>query len=173
MFLLKDTTQWRWWGSSMRPFGLQVKHSTTEPLRSLLKRNGSTEVPLTTAYVETYLSINGSNASFMFLNIMSLLSGWLNMIWPRHFMSGVWNKEYRLTNSVLQIFRFLVLVSKQNCLCNLSKGHLGGNFDEIFWVWASSSGDVELRFFLFLVLVSFFAQQSHRGQSSLTICHLA
>ena len=49
MFLLKDTTQWRRWGSNRRPFGLEsstlplshcaprswVKHSTTEPLHSL------------------------------------------------------------------------------------------------------------------------------------------
>ena len=27
--------QWRRWGSNLRPFGLIVKHSTTEPLRSL------------------------------------------------------------------------------------------------------------------------------------------
>ena len=29
MFLLKDTTQWRWWGSNPRPFGLK---SSTLPL---------------------------------------------------------------------------------------------------------------------------------------------
>ena len=33
MFLLKDTTQWRWWGSNPQPLGLE---SSTLPLRSLL-----------------------------------------------------------------------------------------------------------------------------------------
>ena len=32
MFLLKDTTQWRWWGSNPQPLGLK---SSNEPLRSL------------------------------------------------------------------------------------------------------------------------------------------
>ena len=34
MFLLKDTTQWRRWGSNSAAPQSRVKHSTTEPLRS-------------------------------------------------------------------------------------------------------------------------------------------
>ena len=34
MFLLKDTTQWRRWGSKPAAPRSRVKHSTTEPLRS-------------------------------------------------------------------------------------------------------------------------------------------
>ena len=35
MFLLKDTTQWRQWGSNPAALRSRVKRSTTEPLRSL------------------------------------------------------------------------------------------------------------------------------------------
>ena len=33
----KHITQWRRWGSNPRPLCLKVKHSTTEPLRSILR----------------------------------------------------------------------------------------------------------------------------------------
>ena len=36
MFLLKDTTQWRRWGLKPAALRSRVKHSTTEPLRSLI-----------------------------------------------------------------------------------------------------------------------------------------
>ena len=106
MFLLKDTTQWRRWGSNPRPFGLEsstLPLSHCAPIAYML--NGHSKIDKT--------KILMTNGSLLKVESIAECSPWsiLQYFWPASSNNWSWKQIFGLFES--RCFTQVVLYYKQ------------------------------------------------------------